>query len=230
MMFTFRAVILDLDGLILDTEPSYRRAWQQAARELGFELEYTWLEKLSGLSIDTLTEALQQTLGAGFDTERFHALSSQIWKEQVARTGIPVKSGYHQLLASLHRLKLPYALATNSRRPYAESCLRLAGIREDFPVFVTRSEVEQGKPAPDVYLKAAKMLACTPTDCLAVEDSEVGLIAAHLAEMQPVWIPDANPVPEAAQELAVARFSSLDQLGRAIKSVSGRRLFPTALW
>lgn len=227
MLPPFRAVVLDLDGLILDTEPSYRYAWQQAARKLGFELENAWLKELSGLSIDAVEKALQQTLGTGFDPKRFHALSAQIWEEQVKRFGIQVKSGYHSLLATLHRLKLPYALATNSRRPYAENCLRLAGIREDFPILVTRSEVGQGKPAPDVYLKAAELLSCPPADCLAVEDSEAGLIAAYRAGLIPVWIPDAAPVSEAIQKLAVARFSSLANLARAIKpDHHGSEVFP----
>lgn len=211
-----RAVILDIDGLLLDTEPGYRRAWQQAAWALGFRLEEAWLEELSGLSIDAVEQALCQTLGAGFDLNAFRALSAKIWQAQVARDGIPVKPGYAYLLSALRQLKLPYALATNSHRPYAEKCLQIAGIDRDFPHLVTRSEVNAGKPDPDVFLAAAKKLACPPAACLAVEDSAVGLIAAHRAGMQPVWITPA--ASETAHPLAVAQFSSLAQLAQALQA------------
>lgn len=220
MLPPFRAVILDLDGLILDTEPTYRRAWQQAACELGLTLTETWLAQLSGLSIDAVEQALRQTLGAGFDPKLFHAVSARIWQEQIARGGIPVRPGYSALLAALRRPALPYALATNSHRPHAEYCLRLAGIDKDFPVLVTRSEVAQGKPAPDVYLQAAELLGVAPSACLAVEDSEAGLLAARRAGMQPVWIPTA-PSSQAAPKLATARFSSLARLARALQDAAG---------
>ncbi|MCX8048940.1 MAG: HAD family phosphatase [Methylohalobius sp.] len=213
------AVVLDLDGVILDSETTYRQAWRIAAQSLGFTLNEDFLKTLSGLSIDAVGEALRQELGAGFDPKRFHALSTQIWEEQIKRRGLRVKPGYFLLLAALHKLKLPYALATNSHRLYAENCLKLSGVRQDFPLLVTRSEVKAGKPAPDVFLEAAKRLACPPASCLAVEDSEAGLIAAHRAGMQPVWIPDAAPVPEASQKLAFARFSSLGQLAQALPAL-----------
>lgn len=225
MLPPYRAVILDLDGLILDTEPSYRRAWQQAAQALGFELEDAWLKKLSGLSIEAVEEALRQTLGPKFDPNRFRILSARYWEEWTARRGIPVKPGYHELRQVLCRLELPYALATNSHRPYAETCLQLAGIYRDFPLIVTRSEVKAGKPAPDVFLEAAKRLAWPPADCLAVEDSEAGLLAAHRAGMQPVWIPDAAPVAKTTTRLAAACFSSLNQLAQALKSHPPHRQF-----
>lgn len=217
MLLPYRAIVLDLDGLILDTEPGYRRAWQQAALTLGFELEDAWLKKLSGLSIDAVEATLRQTLGSRFDPKRFHILSARYWEEWTTRRGISVKPGYRKLRQVLRRLQLPYALATNSRRSYAEKCLHLAGIYQDFPLIVTRSEVKAGKPAPDVFLEAAKRLALPPAECLAVEDSEAGLLAAHRAGMQPVWIPDTAQVSETTARLAAARFSSLHQLAQALK-------------
>ncbi|XSG85895.1 MAG: HAD family hydrolase [Methylohalobius sp. ZOD2] len=212
----YDAVILDMDGLILDTEARYRQAWRSAAGILGFELDDTLLKKLSGLSVDAVETILCRALGPGFDFKRFLDTGTRCWHAAVAREGIPVKPGFGDLLATLKRQRLPFALATNSHRPDAENCLNLAGIQAHFPIIVTRSEVAHGKPAPDIYLKAAEQLALAPENCLAVEDSEAGLLAAFRAGMQPVWIPDYAPVSETAQRLAAARFSSLDQLAHSL--------------
>ncbi|HHJ39100.1 MAG: hypothetical protein AXA67_11205 [Methylothermaceae bacteria B42] len=208
----FEAVILDLDGLILDTEPTYARAWQQAARELGFDLSDSLCQSLKGCHIEAVQNQLQQAFGPDFDIPAFHDLSTRLWRQWVEAHGIATKPGYRELMDFLKNAQIPYALATNSQRQYAEKCMALADILDDFPLTVTRDEVASGKPAPDIYLQAAKMLGTPPVHCLAVEDSGPGILAAHQAGTKPVLIPDSAPVACEIEALAIATLPSLESL------------------
>ncbi len=215
MLPPFRAVVLDLDGLLLDTEASYLRAWRRAAEDLGFALDDDLAVRLSGQAIDRIAQILQQTFGPRFDFDRFHRLSAAIWRRQVETEGIATRPGYAALMATLQHHGIPYLVATNSRRPYAQKCLALAGIEADVPGLVSRDEVEAGKPAPEIYQLACERLGQAPRDCLAVEDSHTGLLAAARAGTRPVWIPAAHR-PAAATGLAVAIFDTLEQLADAL--------------
>jgi len=220
MLPHFRAVVLDLDGLILDTEPTYRRAWRQTAAELGFDFTEAIARRLEGQSIDTIARILSDAFGPGFDFETFHRISARRWHQWVEVHGIPVKPGYGRLMTLLRRRRIPYLLATNSQRRYAVKCLTLAGIAADFPAIVSRDDVTAGKPAPEIYLRACEKLALPPARCLAVEDSFPGILAAHRAGTQPVLVADGNAdspgdVPE---NHLVARFSSLEQLAECIEA------------
>ncbi len=212
----FKAVILDLDGLILDTETTYWRAWRGAAEKLGFGLHPSLFQRLSGQSIDQVATILTAACGPDFDFPRFHELSTRFWNEWVEAHGIDVQPGYETLMAVLHVQGIPYLLATNSQRRYAERCLRLAGIFEDFPEIVSRDEVGRGKPAPDIYLQAADFLSLPASRCLAVEDSFPGILAAARANALPILIPNQGKVTPEMVDLTIARFSSLGELAEAI--------------
>lgn len=217
MLPMFRAVILDLDGLILDTEPTYHRAWQQTAAESGFEFTPELARRLEGQSIDNVARILSEAFGPDFDFETFHHLSAQRWHAWVETHGIAVKPGYRRLMAVLRRQQIPYLLATNSQRRYAVKCLVLAGIAADFPEIISRDDVTMGKPAPDIYLRACSKLGIPPSLCLAVEDSYPGILAAYRAGTKPVLIPDTNTAHGEMEKLPVARFPSLEQLAECIK-------------
>ncbi|BCX81707.1 beta-phosphoglucomutase [Methylomarinovum caldicuralii] len=218
MLPPFRAVVLDLDGLLLDTEAGYLRAWRQTAAALGFELDDPLARRLSGQSIDRIANILKEAFGPGFDFERFQRLSAEHWRRQVEAEGIATRPGYGALMAVLRQYAIPYLVATNSRRPYAEKCLELAGIKAEIPELVCRDEVESGKPAPEIYQLACARLGQAPGDCLAVEDSHTGLLAAARAGTRPVWIPGEYRPPEELR-LAAHTFESLQQLADAIATI-----------
>ncbi len=217
MLPPFEAVILDLDGLILDTESTYWRAWQDAAGQLGFDLQAGLLRQLSGQSIDQVARILTSHFGGRFDFGQFHRLSSRLWHEWVTTHGIEILPGYDSLMEVLRRLEIPYLLATNSQCAYAENCLRLAGIADHFPQIVSRDDVGQGKPAPDIYLRAAETLSLPPRLCLAIEDSHPGILSASRAGAVPIWIPGPCRMPKAVNPPFQARFDRLDELATAIE-------------
>ena len=176
-----QALIFDLDGLVLDTETTFVQAWQTAALQLGMSLSTAFLQNLSGLPHGQVQQAIKHYCGAAFDYARFQQLSGECWREQVKVQGIPVKSGLFQVLQVVQEQQLPYCLATNSQAADAIYCLQLAGIYALFPLLVSRDDVVQPKPPPDIFLKAAALLEVNIQNCLVLEDSATGVAAAFAA-------------------------------------------------
>lgn len=208
----FKSVILDMDGLVLDSEPTYRVAWQRAAEDLGFELSHAFCDSICGYSFDQIEGQLTQAFGDTFSLDAFRDLSARYWWKYVETHGIATKPGYEELREALLANQISYCLATNSQRKNAEACLVLGGIRQDFEILVTRDQVENGKPAPDLYLKAAKALKRLPRNCLAVEDSAIGIEAALSAHTIPVLITDSKTLSGECLTLQCHRFASLSEL------------------
>lgn len=204
----FKAVIFDLDGLVLDTEAGYRAAWRRAAAEWGAELDEDFFWALSGQEAGAVSQALAAVLGEDAAPEHFWTRATRHWREHVDIHGIAVRPGFPELRDWLLRSGIPCALATNSQRRYALECLRVAGLEDAFSHLVDRDQVERGKPAPDVYLAAAERLGVAPAHCLALEDSPTGLASAHTAGMRCILVPSA-PLPTEAAENAWRTFTTL---------------------
>jgi beta-phosphoglucomutase-like phosphatase (HAD superfamily) len=212
----FSAVIFDLDGLVLDTESTFRLAWREAARELGHEFSKSFWESLSGLPAEEVMAALAAQGGAGFDFDEFNRLSALCWRRHVAACGIEVKHGFHPLLEWLVRESLPYCLATNSHGANARECLALSGLEQVFPVVISREQVARGKPAPDLFLQASRRLGVPIGRCLVLEDSAVGIQAASKAGALSVLIPSASSVDHPAAALCTLQVGDLAQLQKML--------------
>jgi HAD superfamily hydrolase (TIGR01509 family) len=215
-MLRIAAVVLDMDGLMLDTEPLYRNAWQQACDELGFNLDDDTLSRFTGRPTRDCEAELQAHLGSDFPIARFGVRWPGLWRELVERQGIPHKRGLIGFLAFLEARRLPMAIATSSDRDNAAFSLRHAGLDGRFRVMVTGDQVPAGKPAPDIYLEAARRLGCDPTDCVALEDSDAGVLAACSAGMATICVPDLRPPSDAAARAAIHVLGSLDDARQLI--------------
>lgn len=216
MLPPFRAIILDLDGLVLDTETTYRLAWQRAAADLGFPLSDEFCRSLTGRHYDDVERALCAAWGERFSLSAFRDLASRHWRGQVSKSGIAVKPGFAELMQVLSDCRIGYCLATNSRRENTLQCLELAGIGDAFPHIVARDEVAAGKPAPDLFLAAAKRLQVSPAACLAAEDSDIGIEAAWRAGATALMIPCGRPPSEKSRRRAFRILDSLSQLAALI--------------
>ncbi len=200
---TLSGVIFDMDGLMLDTEPIYWASMQQAALELGYRFSNEMHAAFIGRSIPAWRDALMETFGA--DYPQFRSRCRQLWERHVRDIGVPQKAGLDELLNQLEEDGLLKAIATSSSRPDAVLCLGdLAG---RFDAIVTGDEVARGKPAPDIFLLAAQRLALPSVNCLALEDSEPGALAALAAGMRVIVVPDLNP-PSGASSARVDRVCS----------------------
>jgi beta-phosphoglucomutase len=212
----FSAVIFDMDGLVLDTESTYRSAWREAAQVMECEFLDSLWTTLSGMPSEKVMAALKNKGGVGFDLEEFTRLSALCWRRHVAVHGIEVKRGFHQLLELLIQENIPYCLATNSQAANAYECLELAGLEKTFSMIVSRDQVQRGKPAPDLFLKAAERLRVRIGQCLVLEDSAVGIEAASRAGALSVLIPSVLPVDAATAGLCNLQVTDLAQLRAVI--------------
>lgn len=208
----FSAVIFDMDGLVLDTESSYCYAWQQAAAAMGFTLSEAFCLALSGLQAKDVEQALRTRCGADFNMPVFNDRAGRFWRDYVDAQGINIKRGFIPLLEYIIQQRIPFCLATNSRSINAYECLELAGLKDVFPLIVTRDDVELGKPEPDIFLTAAQLLPADISRCLVVEDSHAGIIAANKAGAFSVLVPSITPVDPQLIALCDTMMNDLAQL------------------
>ncbi len=212
----FSAVILDLDGLVLDTEKTYRIAWCSALETMGYSFSQNFYQRLSGLQYESIERIFLEQCGTDFDVALFRKISAEQWHDYVDAEGLAVKPGVFDLLAALTERQIPYCLATNSLSENAERNLEIAGIGYLFPNKVTRDQVKQGKPAPDIFLLAAKLMGYPIAKCLAVEDSVVGVEAAQVAGAIPIWVPDSYSKQTLMDSEKVCQLNDLVELGRLL--------------
>ena len=213
------AVILDMDGLMLDTESIYKQAWQKAAVECGYALDDEFYLTLVGQPNPACEEALCNRFGTTFPMADFRARWSSRWQTLVETSGIPTKVGLSELLSFLREHRLVVAVATSSDRDYASLSLRAAGLAGLFDQIVTGDQVERGKPAPDIYLESTRRLGLTPAQCIALEDSDAGVIAASAAGIITVMVPDLKPPSVAARDAAFRVVASLREAREEIAAL-----------
>ena len=206
--FAPEAVIFDMDGLMLDSERAIIGCLAEAACELGHDLpEVLWLSMV-GHSEAVCRHLLDEAIG---EAQRERVLQrSHVLYEAVVAAGVPHRPGIIEMLDFLDSRRIPRAVATSTRRPLALRKLDAAGLLPRFDVICTSSDVEHPKPAPDVYLLAARSLGIDPRRCLVLEDSPTGVRAALAAGMHPIQIPDLLEPDDAVRALGHTILSSLD--------------------
>jgi HAD superfamily hydrolase (TIGR01509 family) len=190
-------VIFDMDGLMLDTERPMIGLWIAASEKSGWNIESGDVEKTLGLS-ERATEAFfLQEYGSRFPYQEIRAETGRLTDELFEREGIAHKPGLLTLLDHLAAIGLPLAVATSSDRDAALWKLKKAGIDGRFAALVCGDEVENSKPAPDIFLRAAARLGMDPSACAGFEDSPAGLTGLAAAGIRPVFIKDlVEPPPE----------------------------------
>lgn len=192
------AVLFDMDGLLIDSERIAQEVSREASLRLGLVLPERVALRMIGLSRDALQSMVVAELGRDFPFEPFQKEWEARYHERIAR-GVPVKAGVIEALAALAAAGLPCAVATSTHTAFARYKLEQAGLLGHFSVVVGRDAVPNGKPAPDLYLHAAKQLGMAAKHCWAFEDSLPGLTAAAASGARTHWVPDLAQI--AAHEL-----------------------------
>jgi HAD superfamily hydrolase (TIGR01509 family) len=205
------AVIFDLDGVLIDSEQTWNSAREQLVRERGGTWRQEATREMMGMSSPEWSRYMHDSLGVEMEPEE---IAAEVVRrmEALYREHLPIIDGACEAVAALSA-HWRLGLASSANRQLIELVLDLAGMREYFVAAVSAEEVDHGKPAPDVYLEAARRIGVRPRWCAAVEDSTNGLRAAGSAGMLVIAVPNREfPPTEDALGLAEVVLESLDQL------------------
>ena len=215
------AVLLDMDGTLLDTEKVYFDSLIAALHSCGYSDGVMALcHAMVGLPGPECEAMLIERYGDDLplaDINRAFVAN----RDELFRAGLPLKRGAVELLDALAAAECPMAIVTSSSRRSADAHLTLAGIRSRFDMILTRDDVRRGKPSPDLYLLAAERLGLTPQACVAVEDSNHGVTAAHAAGAITIMVPDMAPPTEESRARCAAVLSDLNAVVEMLRMSGG---------
>lgn len=185
------AIIFDMDGLMVDTEPLARRAWEVVLATYGATLADEIYGRMIGRRTAEAAQTLLDNVALPLTAVELAARKSEIF-EALRAEGVPMMPGLVELQTAVLQRGLPWAVATSSPRRHAQATLVQLGMAAACHAIAAGDEVENGKPAPDIYLLAAQRLGIPPKQCVALEDSVPGCRAALAAGMQVVAVPNGQ--------------------------------------
>lgn len=205
------AVVFDMDGVLVDTEHVWDEVREALTADWGGRYTPDAQRAMMGMSSPEWSRYMHEAVGLPQPPEEINA---EVVRRMLARyrVDLPLVPGAVDAVRALAAAGMPLAVASSSNRPLIDTVLATAAIGDAFAVTVSSEEVARGKPAPDVYLEAARRLGVDPEDCLAVEDSGNGIRSAHAAGMRVVAYPN-RVYPPAPDALALAD-AVVDGLGR----------------
>ena len=205
------AVVLDMDGLMVDSEPLSRIAWEQVLSAHGHILNDDIYTSIIGYRIDESAAILIDAYDLPLSVNNLARQKATVLTK-IRANGVPVMPGLYEVHARIMQFGLPWAVATSSPRPHAEEILEQLGLGDSCQAIAGGDEVPQGKPAPDIYLLAAERLDVPASHCLAIEDSAPGCQAALSAGMMVVAVPN--------RDTKTTDFSAVDYVFPSLYDVS----------
>lgn len=204
-----RGVLFDMDGLVLDTEKLYCRFWIEACRCFGFSMSRDQALAMRAAN-SRLSEAnLHTFFGPHADYRQIRAKRIELMDAFIAENGVEPKPGIYELLDFLQEKGLACAITSSAPKNRIQAHLGSLGLYHRFHQVCSGHEVPQGKPAPDIYLHGAASLGLSPEECLALEDSPVGIQAAFRAGCHAVLIPDQDTPGEEVLARCYAKADTL---------------------
>jgi len=216
---SIRAVVFDLDGVLVQSEEIWDEVRERYVRERGGRYDAEAQRAMMGMSSTEWSRYIHDELGVAAAPEEINADVVRLMTERY-RERLPLVPGAPEAVERL-AASYPLGLASSSNRPLIDAVLELSGLARHFRATVSSEEVVKGKPAPDVYLEVARRLRVRPSRCVAVEDSHNGIRSAKAAGMHVVAIPNPSyPPDEASLAEADVVLDSIRELTRdALASV-----------
>ena len=204
-----KAVIFDMDGLMIDSERVTYEGYVIECRNLGVVMEEEFYKQLLGHTLPEVFQVLRKKYGETFPVEDVLKRVHKYMDDRFVQEGVPVKKGLRELLSYLKDHGYRTVVATSSGRERVDRILKQAELTEYFDGSVCGDEVKKGKPDPEVFIKACGKAMVKPEEALVLEDSEAGISAAYAAGIPVVCVPDMK-YPEA--EYAAKAFRIVDSL------------------
>ena len=200
------AFLFDLDGVVVDSNGLHVESWKEVARRHGFDCPDADHIGKCGLRTRAVIRDLLRWPVTEAEADRIGFEKEDLYREWIRRDGIRAIPGVLDFLAAAQRLGIPCAVGSSAPRENVDLCLRALDAERFFAATVSGADVDRGKPAPDIFLKAAGGLGVAPARCLVFEDAPAGIAAAHAAGMRAYALLTSH----AREELADADFVAAD--------------------
>ena len=195
-----KSVIFDMDGVLIDSEPLHYESDRRTMREYGLELSDAEMEAYVGITGEKMWADLREKYGIADSVETLMR-KQEAHKRALFGQDVQPIDGIPELLEALQSAGRGIALASSSPRYFIDMVLEGLGLRRYFPVVVSGADVKKGKPAPDIFLRAAELLGVEPQHCVVIEDSGHGVRAAKAAGMHCIGLVTPN---SGKQDLSLA--------------------------
>jgi HAD superfamily hydrolase (TIGR01509 family) len=204
------AVVFDLDGVLVDTEPLWAQVRRRLVADTGGHWDPAARTEMMGMSSAEWSRYMHDRLGVPLPPDQISAAVVRALADELDR-GVPLLPGAEEAVVAL-AARWPLGLASSANRPVIDLVLERTGLRPHFRATVSSEEVAHGKPAPDVYMEATRRLDAPPERCVAVEDSTNGIASARAAGLRVVAVPNraTPPTPDALQRADVVLDSLVD--------------------
>ena len=208
-----KAVIFDMDGLLIDSEMISYKCYRDFLKSYGFEFTLKeYIKDYSGKQLITSLNYIKDHYQLNYDIEKAIDIFHEYEAKYIEEDGVELKPGAKELLKYLKEHHYKTIIATSSREKRAQSLLEKHQVMQYMDDIVYGFEVEHGKPAPDIFLKACEKLDVLPNEALVLEDSEAGIDSAYQAHIPVICIPDLIHHSKDILDLTVGCYDSLDQL------------------
>ena len=206
------AVLFDLDGVVIDSHDQHELAWERLAEKHRRPLLPNFFKESFGMRNQTIFRTLLPWTTDPDKIARLSEEKEEFYREILAKTGLTPLPGAAPLLKELHALGIPAVLATSTPRSNVDAVMRATGLGDYFADVISGCDVENGKPDPEVFLKAAAAANAAPSDCVVIEDAHVGIRAGRDAGCKVLAVTTTHPADSLAADHPTEIVPSLDSI------------------
>lgn len=207
-----KAVIFDMDGLMIDSERVTYNGYKKVLGDMGLDITEEFYTTLLGRTIETAKQLFENVYGKDFHLDDVIPLVHKYMADLFDNEGVPVKKGLVDLLKYLKDNNYKTVVATSSQRKRVDHILNIANISQYFDDSICGDEVTHGKPNPEVFLRACEKAGVSPEEALVLEDSEAGIQAAYSGKIKVICIPDMKYPEEAYASKTTKILPSLEEV------------------
>nr|WP_317358515.1 HAD family phosphatase [uncultured Tyzzerella sp.] len=203
----YKAIIFDMDGVILDTEKLLMKCWQEAGQQFNICIENKHLAKMRGGNINVIKAIFEDIFGKDVDFYKVRQLREDIKDNYILKNGIPVKEGIEDFFKYIKNNNIKMAVATSTVSEVALKYLKQLDFYKYFDTIICGDMIENGKPNPDIYLEACKKLNVEPKEALVFEDSRNGIWAGYKAGCDVIMVIDIDDTYEDTEDKIILKIN-----------------------
>lgn len=212
------AVIFDMDGVLIDTERISFKSFQEVFKKYSYEIDEKFYLTMIGRNVKSIRGLMENEYGTSFPFDEIYEQKVNLSREIISRDGVIMKKGVHELIDYLIKENYKIAVATSTSRIRALQLLEEIGVKQKVNFVICGDQVENSKPDPEIFLKAAKGLGVEPEKCIVIEDSDAGITAAHAAKMIGINVPDMKNLDDETKKLAFKICESLLEVKKYLEN------------